>query len=374
VTVIPRTDRSLLGRWWWTVDRWTLAALYLLMFIGAMLVLAASPAVAERIGLDRFYLARHHFVLLPVAAVTLFAVSLLSPRDVRRIATVSFLAALALTALTVAGGGAIKGASRWISIAGFSVQPSEFVKPTFAVVAAWMFAAPHGRTPFPGHTIAIVLYAVVVLLLILQPDLGMAFVITATWMAQFFLAGLPLRWIVALGLAGIAGLVAAYNALPHVAERFDSFLDPSAGDTYQIERSLEAFTNGGLTGRGPGVGTVKEVLPDAHSDFIFAVAGEEFGVLLCLLLVALFAFVVLRGVGRLMHEGNLFVVFAASGLLITFGLQAAINMASALRLMPTKGMTLPFISYGGSSLLALSLGMGMVLALTRRRAGQGESP
>jgi cell division protein FtsW len=208
----------------------------------------------------------------------------------------------------------------------------------------------------------------------LQPDLGMTVVVSAMWFAQFFLAGLPIIWVVSFSIAGAVGLGGAYLTLPHVRERIDGFVDPATGDTYQVDRSLEAFMNGGLAGRGPGEGTVKDVLPDAHSDFIFAVAGEEFGLLLCLLLVALFAFIVLRGLSRLMHEQNLFVLLAAAGLLVTFGLQAAINMASALHLMPTKGMTLPFISYGGSSLLSLSLGMGMVLALTRRRAGLGDVP
>jgi cell division protein FtsW len=367
-----RNDTSIVSRWWWTVDRWMLVALAALIFCGIILVLAASPAVSVRIGLDRFYLARHHFVLLPVAVAMIFAVSLLDLRNLRRLAVIGFAAALALTALTLLIGSEIKGASRWINIAGFSLQPSEFLKPTFAVVAAWLFAAQHGRMPLPGNMIAIALYAAVLGLLLLQPDLGMAAVVSATWFAQFFLAGLPIFWVVALATGGVAGLFGAYFAFAHVRERVDGFLEPGSTDSYQVDRSLEAFMNGGLVGTGPGEGTVKAVLPDAHSDFIFAVAGEEFGLLLCLLLVALFAFVVLRGIGRLLHENNLFALLATSGLLITFGLQAVINMASTLHLMPTKGMTLPFISYGGSSLLALSLGMGMVLALTRRRAGLGD--
>src|SRR5690606_18840259 len=200
------------------------------------------------------------------------------------------------------------------------------------------------------------------------------FVVTVTWFAQFFLAGLPIIWVAVLGLLGIAGLIGAYFAFPHVAERIDGFLDPSSGDSYQVDRSLEAFTNGGLYGRGPGEGTVKQFLPDAHADFIFAVAGEELGLFACLLIVGLFAFVVLRGLSRVLRENSQFVQLAATGLLVAFGLQALINMGSALHLMPTKGMTLPFISYGGSSLLALSLGMGMLLALTRRRVGLGDLP
>jgi cell division protein FtsW len=197
-------------------------------------------------------------------------------------------------------------------------------------------------------------------------------VVTVTWCAQFFLAGLPLLWVIVLGVVGVSGLVGAYFTFPHVADRIDGFLDPASGDSYQIDRSLEAFMNGGLYGQGPGEGTVKLYLPDAHADFIFAVAGEELGLFACLLIVALFAFIVLRGLSRLMRENSHFVQLAATGLLVAFGLQAVINMASSLHLMPTKGMTLPFISYGGSSLLALSLGMGMLLALTRRRVGLGD--
>jgi cell division protein FtsW len=186
------------------------------------------------------------------------------------------------------------------------------------------------------------------------------------------MAGMRLYWVAAGALVGIGGLVGAYVYLPHVRVRVDHFIDPSAGDSYQVNRSIEAFANGGLWGRGPGEGTVKDVLPDAHADFVFAVAGEEFGVVVCLAIVALFAFIVLRGFSRMSQEGNLFVLVAATGLLVQFGLQAAINMASSLHLIPTKGMTLPFLSYGGSSLLALGLGMGMMLALTRRRLGGGE--
>ncbi len=201
----------------------------------------------------------------------------------------------------------------------------------------------------------------------------MAVVVSVVWFTQFFLAGLRLYW-VAVGLAsGVAGLVGAYLTLPHVASRIDRFFDPASGDSYQVDRAMDAFMNGGLWGRGPGEGTVKEYLPDAHADFVFAVAGEELGLVVCLLIVALFAFIVLRGFSRLLQENNLFVVLAATGLLVQFGLQAVINMASSLHLMPTKGMTLPFLSYGGSSLLSLGLCMGMALALTRRRFGGVEA-
>lgn len=369
-----RTDTSLVGRWWWTVDRWTLVALILLMGAGMILMLAASPAAADRIGLaDPFQLARRHMVMVPLALALAFGISLLNPKQVRRVAVISFLVFMALLALTLVVGSEIKGATRWINLAGISLQPSEFVKPCFAVLAAWMFAAGRSGAPIPGTAIAIGLWASVVGMLLLQPDVGQTVIVSAVWGVQFFLAGLPLVWVVVIagGLAGL--LISLYFLFPHVAERVDLFFDPSKGDSYQIERSLEAFSNGGLWGRGPGEGTVKDLLPDSHSDFIFAVAGEEFGVIACLVLVALFAFVVLRGFAKLLNETNLFVLLAATGLLTQLGLQAVINMASSLSLIPTKGMTLPFISYGGSSYLALALSMGMLLALTRRRPTAGES-
>lgn len=368
-----RTDTSILGRWWWTVDRLTLATLGGLIFFGVILAFAASPAVADRLGLESFHFVRQHLAMLPAALLLVVAVSLLGLRSIRRLALVGFLGALGLTALTLAFGPEVKGATRWLSLAGLSLQPSEFLKPTFAVVAAWLFAQ-QGRGRMPGNALCILLYGAVTGLLLLQPDLGMAFLVTATWFAQFFLAGLGVIWVVAFCLLALGAVVGAYFVFPHVAERVDGFLKPGSTDSYQIDRSLEAFANGGLYGRGPGEGTVKQHLPDAHADFVFAVAGEELGVIVCLLILGLFAFVVLRGIARLMQENSQFVQIAATGLLVAFGLQALINMASSLHLMPTKGMTLPFISYGGSSLLALSLGMGMLLALTRRRVGLGDLP
>ena len=364
-----RTDTSQLGQWWWTVDRWSLVAVVVLMGFGAVLVLAASPAAGGRIGLGAFHLATRQLMVLPVAALLCLALSLASPRAIRRIAVIGLTVSLILLGLTLLIGTEIKGASRWLNVFGQFLQPSEFAKPFFAVTAAWLFAAEKNDEGIPGGKLATALWLLLVALLLMQPDVGQSFLVTAIWGAQVFLAGLPLVWVALLALAPIAGLAVAYFTLPHVRVRIDSFLDPAAGDQYQIERSIEAFMNGGLFGRGPGEGTVKAQLPDAHSDFIFAVAGEELGLIACLIIVALFAFLVLRGLARMLRENNLFVVLAVSGLLVQFGLQAMINMGSALHLMPTKGMTLPFISYGGSSLLALAFTMGMVLALTRRRVG-----
>jgi len=367
-----RIDQSPIARWWWTVDRWSLAALSVLMGFGILMSLAASPAVAQRIGYDGMHFVRRYLSLLPITISVMWLISLQTPRTVRRIAFIGFGIGMVLLALTFVVGAEIKGARRWINLPLVSLQPSEFVKPTFAVVAAWLFAEQKLRRGFPGNLISAALLLLILGMLILQPDIGMAVVVATVWFGQFYMTGLRLYWIVLFGLGGVGGLAAAYACLPHVRIRVDHFLDPAAGDSYQVNRSLEAFANGGLWGRGPGEGTIKAVIPDAHADFIFAVAGEEFGLFTCLIIVSLFAFVMLRGFGRLLHETNLFVLLAATGLLVQFGLQAIINMASSLHLMPTKGMTLPFISYGGSSLLALAMGMGMLLALTRRRYGGGE--
>ncbi len=369
MNVFARSDTSVLGRWWWTVDRWTLTAVGALIAFGIIMALAASPAVAERIGLDYFYFARRQLVYLPVALALMIGASLLSPTGVFRAAMVTLTIFSLLVVATFIVGTEIKGAQRWIGLGPISIQPSEFLKPAFAVVAAWLFASARTGDIKHGNLISIATFGTIVSLLLLQPDVGMSVVISVVWSAQFFLAGPPLYWAVLLIVGGAGAMVAAYFTLHHVASRIDRFLDPSSGDSYQVDRSLEAFINGGLFGRGPGEGTVKEVLPDAHSDFVFAVAGEEFGLFVCLIIVGLFAFIVLRGFARALQETDLFILLATAGLLVQFGLQAVINMGSTLRLMPTKGMTLPFVSYGGSSLIAMGLCIGFLLALTRKRVG-----
>lgn len=365
-----RADTSVLGIWWWTVDRWLLAAIILLMGIGALLVMSASPPVADRINVDSFHFVGRQFLFLGLAVVCMFSISLLPVKWVRRLASVMFLGVIVLLMITPFVGSEIKGAVRWIHLAGLNIQPSEFLKPAFAVVVAWMFAEGRLNPNFPGYIVSSLMLALCIFLLMIQPDFGQTVVITSIWSVQIFLAGLPIILVFCLGL-GAAGLaVTAYLVLPHVQSRVDRFLDPASGDNYQIERSMEAFMNGGIMGRGPGEGWVKNSIPDAHSDFIFAVAGEEFGLLFCVLVVGVFAFIIMRGLSRLMGERNLFVVLAVTGILVQFGLQAVINMASTLQLVPPKGMTLPFVSYGGSATIGIAIGMGFVLALTRKRPGE----
>jgi cell division protein FtsW len=371
---VSRADTSTLGRWWWTVDRWTLAALLALIGFGYVMMLAASPAVAERIGAssrNMFFLRQIFYLAL--AAAVLVAVSMLSVKQVRLLAWVGLFGAVAMVAATLVMGVEIKGARRWLALPGLgSLQPSEFLKPCFAVVAAWLIAEGKLNGRWGATLLVLGIYAVIAGLLKGQPDIGMLLVVTAVFFAQFFVAGLNLFIVGFFGAAGVALAGLAYMIFPHVQSRVHRFLDPAAGDNYQVTVALEAFGHGGLLGRGPGEGRVKNVLPDAHADFVFAVAGEEFGLVVCLLILGLFAFVVVRGMVRLLGEMDLFVVLAATGLLTQFGLQAFVNMASSLHLIPTKGMTLPFVSYGGSSVLAIALGMGMLLALTRKRLSRAE--
>ncbi|WNJ99292.1 putative peptidoglycan glycosyltransferase FtsW [Thalassospiraceae bacterium LMO-JJ14] len=371
MSALHRTDTSLLGKWWWTVDRWTLAAVALLLAFGAVMTLAASPAVAERIDVGSFHFIKRQAVFLSLAALTIFGVSLMSLKGVRRLAILCTLSSLFLMLLTLFFGAEIKGATRWLSIAGFSLQPSEFVKPGIAVVAAWLFARQRMDERFPGFQMSIAVYLVTVAILLMQPDVGMTIVVSVVWGTQFFVAGLPLIFVAMIAVLFIGAGIGAYFTFDHVQLRVDRFFGPDADIGYQASRAIEAFQRGGIAGRGPGEGRVKEVLPDAHADFIFAVTGEEFGLLACLILVGLFAFVVLRGFGRVMKRDDLFVLLAVTGLLSQFAVQALINMASSVSLIPPKGMTLPFISYGGSSTLALAVGMGMVLALTRERPETG---
>ncbi|HLB99562.1 MAG TPA: putative peptidoglycan glycosyltransferase FtsW, partial [Acetobacteraceae bacterium] len=363
--VLSRADNSLLGRWWWTVDRWTLGAIGALIGFGYIMMLAASPAVAERIHVERDMFILKQVVFLALAGAIVVGVSLLSPRDVRRLALLGCVVALALTAMTMVAGIEIKGARRWIALPGMQIQPSEFLKPCFAVAAAWLIAEGKQVRRFPGTTIAILVYLLIAFCLKSQPDIGMLGVVTLVFFTQLFLSGLNL-FLVGLGVLGIGGGgFAAYMFFSHVQKRVQEFLHPGAvgaAADYQPMKALEAFGNGGLWGRGPGEGHVKDVLPDAHADFVFAVAGEEFGMVVCLVIIGVFAFIVLRGLLQLLKEADPFLVLACAGLITGFGLQAFVNMASSLQLIPTKGMTLPFISYGGSSVMAVALGIGMLLA------------
>jgi len=365
--MISRVERTRFANWWWTVDRLMLAGIAVLMLAGIVLSLAASPPVATRIGLDAFHFVNRHAMYLAPTFVVMIAVSLLNPRQIRRLALVVFIVCLGLTAATLVFGAEVKGARRWIVLAGINIQPSEFVKPAFVILISWLFAESTRKSDMPANTIALALLAAVVAPLVLQPDFGQTMLIALVWGALFFIAGMRMVWVGGLAGSAVAGLAGAYFLVPHVTKRINRFMDPSSGDTFQVSNAMESFVRGGWFGRGPGEGTVKRILPDSHADFVFAVAAEEFGIFLCLALVALFAFIVIRALQHAFRDQDPFTRFAAAGLAILFGTQSAINMAVNLHLIPAKGMTLPFISYGGSSMISLAYGMGMLLALTRER-------
>jgi cell division protein FtsW len=365
--MVSRVERTPFGEWWWTVDKLMLAALGGLMLGGIVLSLAASPPVAARIGLDPFHFVNRHILYLIPTIAILLVTSLLNLRQIRRIALVVFALSIVALAATLLYGAEVKGARRWIVFLGINLQPSEFVKPAFVILIAWLFGESARRPEMPANSMAMALLFMVVGLLVAQPDFGQTLLILSVWGAMFFMAGMRMIWVGGLAGAALIGLGGAYFAFTHVARRIKRFLDPASGDTFQIDNAVESFVRGGWLGRGPGEGTVKRVLPDSHADFVFAVAAEEFGIVLCLVLVALFAFVVLRALTHALRNDDPFTRFAAAGLAILFGLQSAINMSVNLHLIPAKGMTLPFISYGGSSMLSLAYGMGMLIALTRER-------
>jgi cell division protein FtsW len=344
-------------------------SLVLLTLAGMILVTAASPPVAARIGLDPFYFVVRQQMFLVLALGVMFGISLMDNRNIRRLGTLGLLGSLILLCLLPFLGVEIKGAKRWLSIAGISIQPSEFLKPCFATVIAWVFAERYRTRGFPGFKIGIGIFLLSAALLIIQPDFGMTVTLGGIFAVQLFLAGIPFYMVAVLAILAIGGFYAAYSFLPHVQNRIDDFLNPATGNNYQVNKSLEAFQSGGLLGRGPGEGVVKWSIPDSHTDFIFAVAAEEFGMLIALVLVMVFAFVVIRSFWRIWQTTDLFTLLAVSGIISQFAIQAIINMGVSLNLLPAKGMTLPFLSYGGSSLLAMALAMGMLLGLTRKRYG-----
>jgi cell division protein FtsW len=372
--MLSRAQRTPIGEWWWTVDRLTLAAIGALMLAGVVLSLAASPPVAGRLGLDPFYFVNRHILYLLPAISVMLGVSFLNPKQIRRLSLVVFAISVVMVAATPYFGPEIKGARRWLVLLGLNIQPSEFLKPAFVILVSWLFGESAKRPDMPANAISLAMLLVVVALLVVQPDFGQTMLIALVWSALFFMAGMRVVWVAGIaGLAGV-GLLSAYYTVPHVARRIQRFIDPASGDTFNIDIATESFMRGGWFGRGPGEGTVKRLLPESHTDFVFAVAAEEFGVVLCLALVAIFAFIVIRMLIRAMRNDDPFTRFAAAGLTILFATQSAINMAVNLHLIPAKGMTLPFISYGGSSMISLAYAMGMLLALTREQPRAAITP
>ena len=367
-----RTDRSLLAHWWMTVDRQLLAMIFALLGIGLLLSLAASPAIAIKRGFPTYHFVERQAVFAVLAAATLIAVSFLSPTQIRRLALVTFALGLAGLIAVLIWGHEINGAKRWLPVLGQTLQPSEFTKPGFIVISAWLFAETKQRPDMPALLMTTALAALVATLLVLEPDIGQTLLVMTVWGALYIISGQSRLGALALVTLATAGLAIAYASFTHVQARVDQFvartLAGASGDHSQIDRSLQAFAEGGWFGRGPGEGTVKIVLPDAHTDFIFAVVAEEYGIIACLAVVALFAAIASKAVARAGKEASAANRLAILGLAMLFSLQAIINMGVNVGLLPAKGMTLPFISAGGSSTLAVALTLGMLLALTRRRS------
>lgn len=365
-----RSDRTPIGVWWWTVDRWLLGVVGVMIALGVMMSFAASPAAAARMNVgDPFHFAVRQCIFAAGATVLVLWVSMQEIRWVRRAAFFIYLGAIALMIALPFIGHNAKGATRWLEIGGFTLQPSEFMKPALMVLVAWMFSEGQKGNGVPGVSIAFGLYGLSVALLLIQPDVGQTVLITVAFGAAFWMAGMPFSWVMVLGGTALAGLSSTYFLMPHVRGRVEKFLSPDTADTHQVDRAAEAISAGGFFGRGPGEGVMKRHVPDLHTDFIYSVGAEEYGLIFSLLLIALFGFVVIRGLYKSMKLSDPFEQVASAGLFVLVGQQAFINVAVNLDLIPTKGMTLPFISYGGSSMLAMGLTLGMALAFTRRRPG-----
>jgi cell division protein FtsW len=365
-----RSDTTRVGNWWWTMDRWLLGAVFTLITLGVLLSFGTSPAAAARLHYDdAFHFAIRQSLFGVLAAGLVIGVSMLEARTIRRVAFFIFIAMILVMAALPFIGHEAKGATRWIHFAGFTLQPSEFMKPALIVLVAWMFAEGQKGEGVPGVFIAFCLYLLAVGLLLKQPDLGQTILITVAFGAAFWMAGVPISWIMGLGAAAGVGLGSTYFLLPHVQARVETFLSSDKADKHQITQASEAIWAGHWFGRGPGEGVMKRGVPDMHTDFAYSVLAEEYGLVFSLALIGLFAFLVVRGLYKALRLSDPFEQVAAAGLFVLVGLQALINVAVNLNMIPTKGMTLPFISYGGSSMLAMGLTLGMALGLTRRRPG-----
>ncbi|WP_071798706.1 FtsW/RodA/SpoVE family cell cycle protein [Natronohydrobacter thiooxidans] len=371
-TAPMRVVEPVLPKWWRTIDRVSLTAVLLLMAVGLLLGLAASPPLATRNGLPPFFYVQRQvfFGLLGIAAM--IAMSLCSPERIRRVATVGFfISLLAIVLLPFFGTDFGKGAVRWYSLGFGSFQPSEFLKPMLAVFAAWLLAAGNEPGGPPGKALSLGFTMIVLGFLVIQPDFGQAALIAAGWMIMYFLAGAPMFLLIGFAALVLLGGYTAYHSSEHFARRIDGFLAAEIDPRTQMGYAQNAISEGGFFGAGVGEGRVKWSLPDAHTDFIIAVAAEEYGLILVLFIIGLYATILMRSLFRLMRERDMFIRLAGTGIVVVFSLQAMINMGVAVRLLPSKGMTLPLVSYGGSSLLATGLAIGMLLAFTRNRP-QGE--
>ena len=366
--VSAKSGEPIISHWWRTVDRVSLLAVFMLFAIGVLLGLAASPPLAERNGLGAFHYVNRQMIFGTAALAGMIFLSMQTPTMVRRLAVIGFIAVFfAIVMLPFLGTDYGKGAVRWYSLGFISLQPSEFVKPTFVLFSAWLMSASADLDGPPGRLMSFFIAVALTLLLALQPDFGQAALVLASWILMYFIAGAPMLLLIILAIGIAAASTFAYNNSEHVARRIDGFLNPEIDPTSQMGFASNAIQEGGVFGVGVGEGSVKWSLPDAHTDFIIAVAAEEYGLVFCLFIIGLFMVITIRSLLRLMRERDPFVRIAGVGLSSLLAMQALINLGVAVRLLPAKGMTLPFVSYGGSSLIAAGMMLGMLLALTRRR-------
>ncbi|PZP40211.1 MAG: cell division protein FtsW [Pseudomonas fluorescens] len=364
---IYRQSRHPLVRWWWEMDRASVFVIIIIMLCGAVAVTTASVAVAKTYNVGPYYFAVRHYLFLLMALAVMLGMTTLKPSGVKRAGLALFGAAYLGLLLTFVIGTEVKGARRWIDIGGQSVQPTEFLKPALILMTAWLLAQSEKKKQLQGYVLSMVMMGAVGLPVLAQPNFGMALAMGLVWFVQVFMAGLPLLWMAPIVAGGLCVVVGAYTLLPHVRDRLERFINPESSDTYQVDQANEAIMMGHLWGRGAGEGVVKHQLPDAHTDFIFAVVAEEFGIIVGILLMGLFLTLVLRGFSRVLQQEERFVLLGAGGLLTLISIHVCVNIGVALQLVPTTGMTLPFISYGGSSTFAMALVLGFLLALLRKQ-------
>lgn len=365
--VFDRRYLNAFKKWWIDIDKINFLIVIGIIIFGLMMTASSSPAIAKRIDVAKFFFLEKQIIFAIISVFLLVVMSFLDQEKIKLFSLVGLIGVIGLLVLVLLFGSEAKGAKRWIAIAGFTLQPSEFAKAFFVIVNAYILQKFQAEKWTVKYGISFLLYATMVFLLILQPDFGMSLTFTALWLVQIFAYGLPAMFIAAISFFGVIGAIGAYIALPHVEDRINRFLGAEGTKNYQVERSLDAYVNGSFFGVGPGNGVVKKFIPDAHTDFIFAVVGEEYGIFTCAVLIMVFAYLITRIVKRALDEEDLFVYLALCGLMIQFAMQTIVNIGVSLRLMPTKGMTLPFISYGGSSMMSTAICFGLILAFTKRK-------
>jgi cell division protein FtsW len=361
-----RRDLNFFKKWWIDIDKVNFLLVLGIIVFGLMMTASSSPMIAKKINLDKFFFVKKQLVFASIALILLIGISFLDQEKIKIFSFFGLIVTLILLVLVLMFGSEAKGAKRWISVAGFTLQPSEFAKNFFVIFNAFILQRFHAEKWAVKYGISFALYFLIVCLLLLQPDFGMSLAFSAIWVAQLFIYGLPLPLISAFAIFAVIGGVGAYVTFPHVEDRINKFLD-SGEKNYQAERSIDAFVNGSFFGTGPGNGIVKKFIPDAHTDFIFAVVGEEYGIISCAIIVVIFAYLITRIVKRALDEEDMFIYLALCGLMIEFTMQVIVNIGVSLRLLPTKGMTLPFISYGGSSMISMAICFGLILAFTKRK-------